>query len=429
MLRQGFVKYLKNTSWLFAERFLRMIIGLSIGLWVARYLGPEQFGMFAYAQSFVALFMAFATLGLDGIVVRELVKYKNRHDDIIGTTFLLKLIGAMVVFCILAIAIKFTTNDDYTNTLVFIIASATIFHSFNVIDFYFQSKVLSKYVVYANVLSLMLASGVKVFLILNEAPLVSFAWVVLFESAVLAIGLLYFFIAVHCNKDISLLSGFKFNKNMAFSLLRESWPLILASIASMINMRIDQVMLSNMAGYEVVGNYAAAVRIAEIWLILPVLIGKSVFPAIISAKSQSLDLYRTRIFSSIKYMSYFAIPFVLIVSSFSSNIIHLLYGSQFSNAGHYLSLYIWTGLPYVVLFSLGQVVLAESLTKWSLYITIVTVVINVTFNYLLIPIYGGVGAIVVTLLAAYIGQAILLLVVYKNTNIFRFKVKERYEPR
>lgn len=425
MLRQGFIRYFKNTSWLFAERLLRMIVGLSIGLWVARYLGPEQFGMLAYAQSFVALFMAFATLGLDGIVVRELVKFENRRNEIVGTAFGIKLIGSMIVFCILAISVNFTTNDAYTNTLVFIIASSTIFHSFNAIDFYFQSRVLSKYVVYANVISLVLASGVKICLILNKASLVAFAWVALFESAILAAGLIYFYIrniSTNINGVLNKLE-FKFNKEIACSLLRESWPLVLAGIASMVNMRIDQVMLSNMSGYEVVGNYAAAVRIAEIWLILPMLIGKSVFPAIISAKNHSLVLYRTRIFSTIKYMSFFAVPFVITVSFLADNIIEILYGAQFSDAGYYLSLYIWTGLPYVALFSLGQIVLVESLTNWSLYITIVTVLINVTFNYLLIPIYGGVGAIIVTLLAAYIGQIILLVVVYKNTNIFRCKVK------
>lgn len=75
---QGFMRYFANTSWLFGEKILRIIVGLFVGIWVARYLGPERFGLFSYAQSFVGLFSAIATLGLDGIVVRELVK------DIIG---------------------------------------------------------------------------------------------------------------------------------------------------------------------------------------------------------------------------------------------------------------------------------------------------------------------------------------------------------
>ena len=75
---QGFMKYFKNTSWLFGEKILRMIVGLFVGIWVARYLGPEQFGLFSYAQGFVGLFTAISTLELDGIVVRELIKDEKR---------------------------------------------------------------------------------------------------------------------------------------------------------------------------------------------------------------------------------------------------------------------------------------------------------------------------------------------------------------
>jgi len=147
---QGFIKYFKNTSWLFGEKILRMVVGLFVGIWVARYLGPEQFGLFSYTQSFVGLFTAIATLGLDGIVVRELVRDESRRDELIETAFWLKFIGAFGVLIVLAIAVNFTSNDTYTNTLIFIIASATIFQSFNVVNMYFQSKVMGKYIVYAN---------------------------------------------------------------------------------------------------------------------------------------------------------------------------------------------------------------------------------------------------------------------------------------
>jgi O-antigen/teichoic acid export membrane protein len=123
-----------------------MSVGLFVGIWVARYLGPEQFGLLSYAQSFVFLFTAIATLGLDGIVVRELVKDESRREELLGTAFGLKFIGAILILPVLWLAVQLTSNDTYTNLLVFIIASATVFQSFNVIDFYYQAKVKSKYV-------------------------------------------------------------------------------------------------------------------------------------------------------------------------------------------------------------------------------------------------------------------------------------------
>ncbi len=287
---QGFMKYFKNTSWLFGEKILRMIVGLFVGIWVARYLGPEQFGLFSYAQSFVGLFTAIATLGLDGIVIRELVKDESKRDVLLGTAFRLKLIGAFGVLLFLAVAVNFTSNDHYTNILIFIIASATIFQSLNVIDMYFQSKVLSKYVVYANIISLFISTIIKIILLLNEAPLIAFAWVILFDSFVLAMGFLYFYLHNHLSFRV-----WKFEKSVAISLLKDSWPLILSGIVISIYMKIDQVMIKEMLDSEAVGQYAAAVRLSEAWYFIPMVIASSLFPAIINAKKQSEELYYARL--------------------------------------------------------------------------------------------------------------------------------------
>jgi probable polysaccharide biosynthesis protein len=126
----------------------------------------------------------------------------------------------------LVIATYFTSNDRYTNLLVFIIASATIFQSFNVVDMYFQSKVLSKYVVFSNIISFFISNIVKIILILINSPLVAFAWVILFDSIVLALGFIYFFLKY----STSEIKKIKFNKTIAISLLRDSWSLILSGV-------------------------------------------------------------------------------------------------------------------------------------------------------------------------------------------------------
>lgn len=312
------MKYFKNTSWLLGEKILRMVVGLFVGIWVARYLGPEQFGLFSYAQSFVGLFTAIATLGLDGIVIRELVKDESRRDELIGIAFWLKLIGAFGVLIVLAIAVNFTSNDTQTNMLVFIIASATIFQSFNIVDMYFQSKVMGKYIVYANVLSLLFSSIVKIVLIINELSLEAFAWTVLFDSFVLACGFVYFYMKYRHNKqnktdiiangakqsmELSLRAkrsnlfafNWKFNKVIAVDLLRGSWPLILSGIVISIYMKIDQVMIMEMLDANAVGQYAAAVRISEAWYFIPMVVVSSLSPAIINAKKISEELYYARL--------------------------------------------------------------------------------------------------------------------------------------
>ena len=153
---KGFQRYAKNTTWLLLERVLRIISGLFVGILVARYLGPEQFGNFNYIVSFVGLFAAFSSLGLDVILVRELVKNESRLNSLLGTVFILKLAGAIFTILLIFISFYFTSNDYNTNVMMLIVAMVTIFSSFNVVDLYFQAKVKSKYSVYVNIIMLCL---------------------------------------------------------------------------------------------------------------------------------------------------------------------------------------------------------------------------------------------------------------------------------
>jgi len=184
----GFKRYFANTSWLMGHRVLTMVVALFVGVYVARYLGPERFGLLSYAGSFVGLFTALATLGLDGIMVRELVKSPERRDELLGTAFWLKAGGAILMWIGIVAAIPFTNNDTQTNILIIIIAFAVIFQAFNVIDFNYQAEVKSKYVVYIQLIQLAVSSITKLIFIWISAPLVWFACVFLLDAVVHAVG-------------------------------------------------------------------------------------------------------------------------------------------------------------------------------------------------------------------------------------------------
>jgi hypothetical protein len=92
---EGVRRYFFNTGWMFAEKALRLIAGLFIGAYVARYLGPSKFGLFNYALSIVSVFSVMGSVGLDSIVVRELVRTPNNRDTNLGTAFVLKFLGGV----------------------------------------------------------------------------------------------------------------------------------------------------------------------------------------------------------------------------------------------------------------------------------------------------------------------------------------------
>lgn len=389
---QGFMKYFKNTSWLFAEKILRMSVGLFVGIWIARYLGPEQFGLFSYAQSFVALFTAFATLGLDSIVIRELVKDKNRRDLLLGTAFVLKLIGAGIVLVLLAFVTSLQNNDSLTNTLIFIIASGTLFQSFNVIDFYFQSKVLSKFVVFSNTISLLVSSIIKIYLLLNEAPLIAFAYVGLFDGFVLSCGFIYFYF----KNNLSIFK-WSFDFNIAKSLLKDSWPLVFSSAVLMIQARVDQIMLKDMIGVVEVGNYSVALKLIESFAFTAMILKMSLFPSIQKAKSKSEQLYHNRLLNyyRLSFLSFLLVAIPLFF--YSEQIVNLLFGSQYTTASVLLSLMSIRIFFANMGVARGAYLLSENLMRFSLLTMILGTITNVILNYFLIAEYAGVGAVWATI--------------------------------
>ena len=412
----GFRRYFANTSWLFAEKIFRMFVGLFVGIWVARYLGPERFGLLSYAQSFVGLFTAIATLGLDGIVVRELVKDESRMDELIGTAFWLKLIGAFGVLIILAIAVNFTSNDSYTNMLIFIIASATIFQSFNVVDMYFQAKVMGQYITYANVISLFISSIIKIVFIILKAPLEAFAWVVVFDSFILACGYIYFY-----KKNERMLKKWKFSKVLAKEMLKDSYPLIVAGVINSIYMRVDQVMIKEMLGTKDVGYYSAAVKLSETWYGIGVIICNSLFPAIINAKKVSEIFYYKRLKSLFLFLVIIAYLLSIGVYFLSDFIITKLYGKEFIEASSVLAIHIFSSIFVYLGVSSGRWLINESKTILNFYRNLLGIIINITLNLILLKNYGIKGAAYASLIAYIFAFYIFDLFSKETKKIFFLK--------
>ena len=394
---------------MFAEQILRMVAGLFVGIWVARYLGPEQFGVFNYAIAFAAIFGSIAKLGLDWIVVRDLVREPNQRDLYLGTAFWLKLGGAIVTLGAIAFAVQLTSNDSTTNFYIFIIASGTILQSFEVIDFYFQSKVLSKFVSLCKMTQLLLSSLLKIYFVLTGADLIYFVLVSLVDQATLAVTL---YIAYRYQK----LGNFyrHFDLPTAKQLLKDSWLLILAGLAVMLYMRVDVVMLQQMVGEREVGVYAAATKISEIWYFLPSIIVASVSPAIIKAHSLDSGLYISRLRQLYFVMAWLAIGISLPLSLLSGTIVSILFGSEFAEAAPVLAIHLWASIAVFLGVASSQYLLVEQLQKISFYRTLIGLACNILLNLILIPSMGAKGAAIATVISYFV--ATLALIFFKSTR-------------
>lgn len=410
-------KIIANIGWLFADKVLRMGVGLFVGVWVARYLGPKQFGLLNYSLAFAFLFGSVAALGLDGIVVRDIIRYPSAKDEILGTAFVLKLTGGISAMALALAAISFLRPADVLNRwLVGIIAAGFVFQAFDTIDLWFQSQVKSKYTVYAKNCAFILVAFLKVILIFLRAPLIAFVWAIMGEFVLGALGLV-----IAYKRNGYFLNVWRGSLSWAKRLLRDSWPLIFSGMLIAIYMRIDQIMLGQMIGNESVGIYSAAVRVSEIWYFIPIIIVSSIYPGIVKAKELNEELYHRKILQLYIILIWIAIIFALSISSFSTRIITFLFGINYFDAGSILAVHIWTAI--FVFYGVGRTVFiqCENLQLFAFFYTFSGAVANIFFNLALIKWYGAIGAAWSTLLAQIIVNLIMPSLYYKdriNTRLF-----------
>lgn len=393
----GFMRYFNNTSWIFGEKILRIIVGLFVAVWLARYLGVEDYGSFSYVLSVVGLLGGVASLGLDNIVVKELVKGEIEENKILGTAFLLKLIGGGIVFILLTVMTLSISIDNEISIMIVVVAFVNIFLSINVIEFYFQSNVLSKYTVIANVISLSISNLLKVILIISEAPLISFVWPILFEAIIFGFGLGFFY-----RKIGNDLNFWQFDRELGCKLLKASWPLVITAFSASLYMKIDQVMIEAMMGVEGVGIYAAAVRLSEAVYFIPIVIASSLFPAIINSRNKNVELYLERLQNLYRLVVWIAIVIAVIITYSAEYIIDILYGQNFQAASDVLIIHIWASIFVFLNAAFAKFLYAESYEIKYLYRSVFGATINILLNYFLIKRFGVQGAAVATLSSLFL---------------------------
>lgn len=386
---------ISNTGWQFGDNILRMGVGLLVGIWVARYLGPEKFGLFSYALAFVALFSPLASLGLDDIGVRNLVRDPARKETTLGTAFILKLMGGVVSFVAATGSILvLRPADSLSLWLVGIIAAGAIFQAFNVIDFWFNSQVQAKYAVFARNGAFLICAAIKVALIIAGAPLIAFAWVSLFEVIVGSAGL----VVAYRSKG-GRLREWRSGLGMAKTLLRDSWPLVFSAIAIIVYLRIDQVMLGEMVGSEEVGIYSVAVRLAEVWYFIPTAVYWSVLPSIVEAREKSDALFYDRLQKYYNLMALIAYAIAVPVTFLAGWLVPALFGEAYSRAGTMLAILIWANVFIYLEVARSSFFTAMNWNKIYFVTLLLGAVINILLNLFLIPRYGGVGAATASLIA------------------------------
>lgn len=406
---------------------LRIVSGVFVGIYIARYLGPEQYGMLSYVLSICAFVLAIARMGMDATLTRELVEVgvsAIKTKVLMGTAFWM--MNAAALLCYLATTLVFFGLDETHEIKLYIVivCASAFFTSFLSIDYFFQSQIKAKYSAICKSLALLASSVFKLVLIFNEAEIIWFVIASVFDHAVLSLFLLY---AAHSTQKLSFIRHF--SCAVARKMFHSAWPMMLTAVASLVFMRIDQIMIRNMLGLHELGIYSAAVKVYESWIILPYVISISLLPAIVKLKQGDETNYQRRLCQLFRFVIWLSALAAIIVTLFSTSIMTIAFGIEYVSSASVLSIVMWTAIFTSMSSVSARYLIVEKMERKIAVRTFFGAVANIALNIIMIPAYGIEGAAVATficvLFIAYImdwlDKDLVTLRLIKRKAIFKIR--------
>ncbi len=404
----------KNTSILFLAQIITYILGFFYTIYLARYLGVENFGIISFSLALASIFSIIADFGLTTLSVREIARDKSIAKRFINNIFSIRVILSIITLVLVSVTIFFLQYSKNLSVIIYLIMLFTLFSGSFAGTFYslFQAYEKMEYQSIGQILnSLLLLVGILVGIYLKFS---------LLELAIIyfVVGLILFAYSLLICAWKFFVPKLKFEFEFWKEILKEAFPLSLYNISSFLSFNIDSIILAFIVGTTAVGVYTASYRFLNILVVLPSVYVMSVFPVLsdfyISSKNSLKITYET----SLKYLLLIAIPIAIITTLTSKDIINIIYGNSFDASIICLQILIWS-VPLLFITYVFRVLLISINKQYLLLkITIVAMLINIILNFIFIPKYSFVAASIITVLTEFI----IFILGYHFISKFFFKI-------
>lgn len=411
-----------NFLWLAGERLLRIVLGLFILGYVARYLGKVQFGLLSYASSMTAIFAVIANAGIDGIVIRELVKYPEKKGEILGSAWGIKFFGAILIVVGFGVMAVVRRQSEFF-VLAVVISLSMLPQSFEVIDLWFQKLVQSKFTVKAKTFAYIFSALTKILLIVFHAPLIFFCAALAMDVVFYALSLVLVY-----SRTGETLQSWRFRLPVARELLRDGWPLIISGVVVALFIRIEQIFVMKWLGEDVAGTYYAALKINDVWNMLPALLLPSLYPLLVQTREKQGGRYTERLQDVFDVLTALGFAVAIGTTIAAPFLIPLIYGPKYADAVPILIIQAWAA-PFTFSGAVrAQYFLMERLTLYHTWSALIGIVVNVALAITLIPRWGAPGAACGALLGYAVSAYLTSLIFGKLRACGKFQSKAFLAP-
>lgn len=376
----------KNAGWLIFGRIGQMVISLVVGILTARYLGPENYGLINYAAAYASFFMSLCTLGINSVLVKEFVDYPEEEGTILGSSLLLQAVSSFLsVGAILCIVSFVDAGEKLTITVTALYSLSLLVRIFEILNYWFQSRLQSKVTAIVLLVAYMITSAYKIVLLILQK---SVEWFALATAAdYLVVGILLMI----CYKKFG---GMRFgcSASVMKRILKKSVHFILPGLMVAVYGYVDKFMLKQMLSNADVGYYATATAICGMWSFVLSAVIDSVHPVIMQTHKKDYAQYEKKNRQLYAVVFYIAIAVSVLFCILGKWVVLILYGKDYSPAVQPLKVVTWyTAFSYLGVARNAWIV-CEDKQRYLKYIYVYAAILNVLANLALIPIWGAAGA-------------------------------------
>lgn len=412
-------KGLHNIIWAVLGKFFSGVKLALLGIIIARYLGPEDFGVLSYVVSFVTLLSVLAEFRLHNILVREVSEGKTNHNTLLGSSLSLCLFFSLVGYILLVFIIISIKEQIEVKNFILIYGLSYFFQSFRFLRAYFVANQKNNIIIRIELVTTVFIILTALFIVSIKGNIIHFILLRTMDFFMFSLVI----VALYNGKN-NKIKQWKVNKEIRQKLFKDSLPLVLSGFALIVFQRIDQIMIRNFISDYAVGQYSAAVSITSIVAFVPIIISESIVPAYIKVKNFSSDDYyiwfRQRFSDFLTWGGFFLSFIIMILSPF---IIKVLYGNDYLPAIEVMKVFSWKGMLIALGAAAGQIMIIENKHQISYWKSIFGGLANIGLNFFLILKYGMIGAVWASLLAFLISSYLSHLVLKRYNYIFWIQTK------
>lgn len=412
----------KNATWIIGCKIIQSIVGLIIGLITARYLGPSNYGVINYVMSVVAFAVPIMQLGLSHTLVKELIDNPEDEGTILGTALAFNIFSSIACMVGSVVFVMIANAGERETIIVCALYSLTLlFQATEMTQYWFQSKLLSKYPSIATLCAYIIVAIYKIYLLVTKKSILWFAC-----SHVLDFFLISVLLIIIYKKSGG--QKLRFDWEIGKELISRSKYYIIPGLMVMIFQHTDKIMLKLMLGEAETGFYSAAIACIGISGFVFAAVIDSLRPVIFEEKKKDSGMYEKRMVQLYAIITFMSLGQSIVMTLLSEPLVLLMYGKEYLRTAEILSIAVW----YITFSYFGSVrnvwILAEEKQKYLLGINISGAVANIILNFCLIPVWGANGAAIASLFTQFFTNVIIGFV-FKPIRYNNYLMLKSFNPK